>query len=142
MFAPTIVLTRTDDVAAFVRAFVAETGVGWARKSASRRRGCESRSADLSDIGASVGDPVLAAASGRVIYVGPLWYNTATTGRGPYAIVVQHAPQLYSTYSHNERAVRLYRKVGFVEEGRRIGAWQLDGETSDIIDMVYFTHAS
>ncbi len=47
-----------------------------------------------------------------------------------------------SVYSHNERAVRLYRKVGFVEEGRRIGAWQLDGETSDIIDMVYFTHAS
>jgi RimJ/RimL family protein N-acetyltransferase len=45
-----------------------------------------------------------------------------------------------SVYSHNERAHRLYQRVGFVEEGRRIGAWKLDGITSDIIDMVYFTH--
>ncbi len=42
-----------------------------------------------------------------------------------------------SVYSHNERAHRLYQRVGFVEEGRRIGAWKLDGMTSDIIDMVY-----
>ncbi|MBL8308901.1 MAG: GNAT family N-acetyltransferase [Burkholderiales bacterium] len=44
-----------------------------------------------------------------------------------------------NVYSHNERAHALYRKVGFVEEGRRVGAWQLDGLTSDIIDMVYRT---
>jgi ribosomal protein S18 acetylase RimI-like enzyme len=45
-----------------------------------------------------------------------------------------------SVYSHNERAHSLYKQVGFVEEGRRVGAWKLDGITSDIIDMVYFTH--
>ena len=42
-----------------------------------------------------------------------------------------------SVYSHNDRAHRLYQRVGFVEEGRRLGAWTLDGVTSDIIDMVY-----
>ena len=47
-----------------------------------------------------------------------------------------------NVYSHNERALRLYRKVGFVEEGRHVGAWKLDGETADIIDMVYFTERS
>jgi RimJ/RimL family protein N-acetyltransferase len=41
-----------------------------------------------------------------------------------------------SVYTHNERAHRLYTRVGFVEEGRRIGAWKLDGVTSDIIMMV------
>jgi RimJ/RimL family protein N-acetyltransferase len=40
-----------------------------------------------------------------------------------------------SVYSHNERAHRLYLRCGFVEEGRRRGAWKLDGVTSDIIDM-------
>jgi RimJ/RimL family protein N-acetyltransferase len=40
-----------------------------------------------------------------------------------------------SVYSHNERAHRLYLRCGFVEEGRRRGAWKLDGMTSDIIDM-------
>ncbi len=42
-----------------------------------------------------------------------------------------------SVYSHNERAYRLYTRVGFIEEGRRVGAWKLDGNRSDIIDMVY-----
>jgi RimJ/RimL family protein N-acetyltransferase len=40
-------------------------------------------------------------------------------------------------YSHNERAHKLYLRCGFVEEGRRISAWKLDGVTSDIIDMVF-----
>lgn len=42
-----------------------------------------------------------------------------------------------NVYSHNERAHRLYLRCGFVEEGRRRGAWKLDGVTSDIIDMAY-----
>ena len=42
-----------------------------------------------------------------------------------------------NVYSHNERAHRLYLRVGFIEEGRRRGAWKLDGVTSDIIDMSY-----
>ena len=40
-----------------------------------------------------------------------------------------------NVYSHNERAHRLYLRCGFVAEGRRHGAWKLDGVTSDIIDM-------
>jgi putative acetyltransferase len=43
-----------------------------------------------------------------------------------------------NVYSHNERAHRLYLRCGFVEEGRRRGAWKLDGMTSDIIDMAIF----
>jgi len=43
-----------------------------------------------------------------------------------------------SVYSHNERAHKLYLRCGFVEEGRRRGAWKLDGMTSDIIDMALF----
>jgi RimJ/RimL family protein N-acetyltransferase len=32
-----------------------------------------------------------------------------------------------SVYSHNERAHKLYMRCGFLEEGRRVGAWKLDG---------------
>ena len=38
-------------------------------------------------------------------------------------------------YSHNERAIALYKRSGFVEEGRKREAWKLDGMTSDVIDM-------
>ena len=40
-----------------------------------------------------------------------------------------------NVYSHNERAHKLYLRCGFTEDGRRIGAWKLDGMTSDIIEM-------
>lgn len=43
-----------------------------------------------------------------------------------------------NVYSHNERAHKLYLRCGFVEDGRRIGAWKLDGVTSDIIEMSIF----
>ncbi len=43
-----------------------------------------------------------------------------------------------NVYSHNARAHRLYLRCGFIEEGRRRGAWKLDGMTSDIIDMAIF----
>ena len=44
-----------------------------------------------------------------------------------------------NVYSHNERAHKLYLRCGFIEDGRRIGAWKLDGMTSDIIEMSLFT---
>ena len=40
-----------------------------------------------------------------------------------------------NVYSHNQRAHKLYLRCGFIEDGRRIGAWKLDGMTSDIIEM-------
>jgi len=43
-----------------------------------------------------------------------------------------------NVYSHNERAHNLYLRCGFTEDGRRVGAWKLDGVTSDIIEMSIF----
>ena len=40
-----------------------------------------------------------------------------------------------NVYSHNERAHKLYLRCGFIEDGRRVGAWKLDGVTSDILEM-------
>ena len=40
-----------------------------------------------------------------------------------------------NVYSHNERAHKLYLRCCFIEDGRRVGAWKLDGVTSDIIEM-------
>jgi Peptidase family M23 len=58
------------------------------------------------DIGGSIGDPVVAAADGVVVHVGPLWFSGAGQGRGPYAIVLQHGDgPLYSTYGHNDAAL-------------------------------------
>jgi murein DD-endopeptidase MepM/ murein hydrolase activator NlpD len=57
------------------------------------------------DVCGSIGLTMVAIAPGRVVHVGYMWYNGATTGRGPYAIVLQHAPNFYSTYSHNNKAL-------------------------------------
>ncbi|MCC6751234.1 MAG: M23 family metallopeptidase [Deltaproteobacteria bacterium] len=57
------------------------------------------------DIPAAEGATIFSVASGRVVHVGHLWAKESGKGRGPYAVVVQHAPGLYSTYSHNARAL-------------------------------------
>ena len=56
------------------------------------------------DIAAAETDRIVAMGDGRVVYVGPLWLSGAGVGRGPQAIVIQHAPSFYSTYSHNDAA--------------------------------------
>ncbi len=38
-------------------------------------------------------------------------------------------------FASNEAAIRLYRKTGFVMEGRKIGARKLDGRTDDVCLM-------
>jgi RimJ/RimL family protein N-acetyltransferase len=40
-------------------------------------------------------------------------------------------------YSSNGRAKALYDALGFIEEGRRVGARKLDGLTEDLILMVW-----
>lgn len=40
-----------------------------------------------------------------------------------------------SVFSTNERAISLYRKMGYVEEGRRIGQFRLDGAYIDEVLM-------
>jgi ribosomal protein S18 acetylase RimI-like enzyme len=46
-----------------------------------------------------------------------------------------------SVYGKNERAAALYRKVGFVEEGRRVRGKKLDGEYDDVLMMAIFPPA-
>jgi ribosomal protein S18 acetylase RimI-like enzyme len=43
-----------------------------------------------------------------------------------------------SVYASNERAQALYRKVGFVDEGRRVRGRKLDGEYDDVVMMACF----
>jgi murein DD-endopeptidase MepM/ murein hydrolase activator NlpD len=57
------------------------------------------------DIIGKIGLDMVAIAAAKVIYVGYLWYNTPTQGRGPYAVVLQHSPEFYSVYSHNNVAL-------------------------------------
>jgi RimJ/RimL family protein N-acetyltransferase len=41
-----------------------------------------------------------------------------------------------ATYSHNTHAIALYERCGFVHEGRLVRARLLDGEYSDVVNMV------
>jgi murein DD-endopeptidase MepM/ murein hydrolase activator NlpD len=57
------------------------------------------------DVAGDAGEPILAITGGVVVHVGPLWFDDAGSGRGPYAIIVDHGGGLYSTYSHNSEAL-------------------------------------
>lgn len=57
------------------------------------------------DIGAPHGSTVVAMASGKVVHVGPLWVAGANVGRGPWTVVLQHAPGMFSVYSHNSKSL-------------------------------------
>lgn len=71
------------------------------------------------DVCAPEGDPLVAIAPGVVTHVGYLWYSAPGTGRGPYAVIIQHSPNFYSTYSHNKMAAV---KIGdCVTKGQKIG---------------------
>ncbi|WP_295523937.1 peptidoglycan DD-metalloendopeptidase family protein [uncultured Pseudacidovorax sp.] len=64
------------------------------------------------DFGGNRGDPVLAAAAGRVLYAGP---GPRGTGN---LVILQHAETLLTTYAHNERL--LVRVGDSVARGQRI----------------------
>lgn len=58
------------------------------------------------DIAAPEGKPIKAVAQGKVVHVGPMWYDRAGAGRGPYAVIIEHQRgKMYSTYGHNRRAL-------------------------------------
>jgi murein DD-endopeptidase MepM/ murein hydrolase activator NlpD len=58
------------------------------------------------DIAAPTGKPIVAVAQGKVVHVGPMWFDRAGAGRGPYAVIIEHQPgKMYSTYGHNSRAL-------------------------------------
>jgi len=43
-------------------------------------------------------------------------------------------------FASNSRAHALYRRLGFVEEGRRRQAWRLDGKSNDIVVLGLLRH--
>lgn len=57
------------------------------------------------DIGGDEGTSIVAVARGEVVHVGNLWVKGQGVGRGEHAIVIRHASNLYSTYSHNRKAL-------------------------------------
>lgn len=64
------------------------------------------------DIGGKIGDPVLAAAAGKVIYVG-----SGLRGMGNF-VVVRHNPAYLSVYAHNSRI--LVKEEQSVTRGQKI----------------------
>jgi murein DD-endopeptidase MepM/ murein hydrolase activator NlpD len=79
------------------------------------------------DIAGAVGDSIAAIGKGKVVHVGPLWLTGKGYGRGEQAIVIQHAVNFYSVYSHNEKALTA---VGVcVEAGEMIGQVGEEGYT-------------
>lgn len=57
------------------------------------------------DICTGMNEPIVAMAAGKVVHVGYMWLDGATTGRGPYSVIIEHSPGFYSTYGHNESAL-------------------------------------
>lgn len=56
------------------------------------------------DVCGKEGLDLVAIADAKVVWVGPLWLEGENVGRGPFAVVLQHSPGFYSTYSHNRAA--------------------------------------
>lgn len=70
------------------------------------------------DICAAQGADIVAMADGKVIHVGPLWYDGPNQGRGPYSVVIDHGDGLISTYGHQSKTIV---KVGdLVKSGQKI----------------------
>ena len=57
------------------------------------------------DIAAAAGASIVAIARGRVLHVGHLWVSGKGYGRGAHAVVLQHARNLFSVYSHCSEAL-------------------------------------
>ncbi len=53
------------------------------------------------DISSATGTKIVAAGAGKVVHVGNMWLSSPGTGRGKFAIIIDHGGGLYSTYSHN-----------------------------------------
>lgn len=70
------------------------------------------------DICASQGSDIVAMADGKIVHVGPLWYDGDKQGRGPYSVVIDHGGGMYSTYGHQSKTIV---KVGDkVQAGQKI----------------------
>lgn len=79
----------------------------------------------VAEFGMSVGEP----ARGRGIGTAMLAYLDLWAPTRGYEKVC------LSVFSTNERAIRLYAKMGYLEEGRRKGQFRLDGQYIDEVLM-------
>ncbi len=71
-----------------------------------------------------LGEPILAVAAGQVVHVGPMWLDAPGTGRGPYAVIIQHSPGYFSTYGHQQQTL--------VKEGDCVVKGQLIAEMGSL----------
>ncbi len=71
------------------------------------------------DVCGADGLDLVAIADAKVVWVGPLWLEGDNVGRGPYAVVLQHSPTFYSTYSHNRAATVVAGAC--VKRGQKVG---------------------
>ncbi len=78
------------------------------------------------DIFASRGTDIVAAATGIVVHIGNMWFQSSPyeeangVGRGPMAIIVKHGPGLYTTYAHNQSVANGVRVGSCVRRGQVI----------------------
>jgi lipoprotein NlpD len=90
-----------------------EEGVEWSWPSSGKLIGTFNDSSNKGvDIGGAIGDPVFAAASGKIIYAG-----SALRGYGNL-VIIQHAGQYTSVYAHNKEI--LVKENQSVQRGQKI----------------------
>ncbi len=93
-------------------AAAATSGVTWGWPTAARPAGGFDEKAKGIDFAGKSGDPVLAAADGRVTFAG-----TGVRGYGNF-VIVQHSPDLLSVYAHNR--ANLVKEGATVVKGQKI----------------------
>jgi lipoprotein NlpD len=107
--APVVASAAVADAAAKT----SEDGVEWSWPSSGKLIGTFNDSSNKGvDIGGAIGDPVLAAASGKIIYAG-----SALRGYGNL-VIIQHAGQYTSVYAHNKEI--LVKENQPVQKGQKI----------------------
>ncbi|MEC5388205.1 peptidoglycan DD-metalloendopeptidase family protein [Uliginosibacterium sp. H3] len=90
-----------------------DEGIEWSWPSGGKVLGTFNDSSNKGvDIGGAIGDPVVAAASGKVIYAG-----SALRGYGNL-VIIQHAAQYTSVYAHNKEI--LVKENQSVQKGQKI----------------------
>ncbi len=97
-------------------------GVSWGWPTEARPRGGFDEKSKGVDFAGKAGDPVLAAADGRVTFAG-----TGVRGYGNF-VIVQHSPDLLSVYAHNR--ANLVKEGATVVKGQKIaemGSTDADG---------------
>jgi lipoprotein NlpD len=100
-------------------------GVAWAWPTAARPSGAYDEKTKGIDFAGKSGDPVLAAADGKVTFAG-----TGVHGYGKL-VIVQHSPNLLSVYAHNR--ANLVAEGATVTRGQKIA--EMGNTESDAVKL-------